>query len=290
MLTSIIVPVAKEGEDLYDRISTLSKGIMAISEGSDNTFEFIIVTDMYHKTTLKALAKLSKDGMAMSLLLTKRIGKGGSIKNAVRYAKGKYIVLLDADTPVPPKTIVNAVRLADKKEIDLLIANRVYRSHGSLRKFLSTAYNTLVDILFRTRLKDHQAGFKVLSNRVAKIILSGRTRTDGLAYDTEIIVWIKKHKRKHATINVIWQEKRDGSNIPPIRALLTMLADLIMLRFLTIGNRYTALHRTVIGKIIDLKTFSIIGPEFMTIIKAGGITEKILSVLRKLYLAVAFKK
>jgi len=290
MMVSIVVPVAKEGGGLYDRILSFHREFGVLAAANGFSFEILLVSDMFHVLTIKAMMKLAKQGIARCLLLTRRIGKGGSIKNAIPYTRGDYIVVLDADIPVNPVTIHRAVLLARKLGIDLVIANRVYRTHSLLRRVLSTAYNTLVNLFFRTGLRDHQAGFKVLSRRAAKIILVGRTRTDGLAYDTELIVWAKKHGLRYRAINVVWREQRVGSTIPPLRALLTMFADLVMLRLLTLAGKYVALQKLVVGRIIELCNIHTVGQEFMTVIRASSPKKHLLDILRKLYIAVAFRR
>jgi len=288
-MASIIIPVAKEGEDLYHRIRSFTNTLSDLAKKHNFQYEVILVSDVYHTPTIKAMMKLSKQNIAKCLLLTRRIGKGGSIKNAVPYTHGDIIVLLDADIPISTEILYKAISLTAKFKLDLLVANRVHRTHTLPRRILSIAYNNLVNLLFRTGLQDHQAGFKILHRKAAEIVLMKRTRTDGLAYDTEIIVWAKKHGLKYRAINVIWEEQRTGSTIPPIRALLTMLADLIMLRLLTIGEKYVALQKLIIGRTIELNNIRTIGHEFMTVIRASGFKKYILDFLRKLYIAVAFK-
>ncbi len=290
-MVSIVIPVAKEGEDIYDRISKLNSQLQSLLAGlHELSYEILLVTDVFHTPTLRALIKLAESGVARSFFLTRKIGKGGSIKNIIPVSRGDYIVILDADIPVSPKIVLDAVRLAYIRKLDLVIANRVYRTHTAFRKFLSLSYNILVNILFRTGLRDHQAGFKILSRRAADIILVNKTRTDGLAYDTEIIVWAKKYGLSIKTINVAWIEHREGSTILPIRALLTMLADLIALRIITINEKRISLHKIAIGKIIELGKYDTVGKEFMTVISASGIVKTLLDVLRKLYIAVAFRR
>jgi len=290
MMVSIVIPVAREGEALYDRIYALSSSLKALSTMYGFLYEILLVSDIFHPPTVRAMMRLAKRGVAKCLFLSHRIGKGGSIKNAIPFAHGDYIVLLDADIPVSADTISRLVLLATKSRLDLLIANRIYRTHGLLRRVLSVAYNSLVNLFFRTGLKDHQAGFKILSRRAADIILVGRTRTDGLAYDTEIIVWAKRHGMKYKAVNVVWREQRRDSTIPPLRALLTMLADLIVLRLLTIGRKYLALQKLTIGEIIELGNIHRVGQEFMTVVRASGPKKYLFNILQKLYIVVAFSR
>ena len=290
MMVSVVIPVAKEGGALYDRVYSLCRAFNNLAGVYGFLYEVILVSDVFHLPTVKAMMRLAKEGVARCLLLTRRIGKGGSIKNAIPYTRGNYVVLLDADIPVEPSIIHQAVLLATKLGIDLLIANRVHRTHSLLRRVLSIAYNTLVNLFFRTGLRDHQAGFKILSRRAAEVILTRRTRIDGLAYDTEVIVWAKKHGFKYRAVNVVWREQREGSTIPPLRALVTMLADLALLRLITLARKYVALQKLVIGKVIDLSNIHTIGREFMTVMRASGPKKHLLDILRKLYIAVAFKR
>jgi len=286
----LIVPVAKEGGQLYGRIRRFYDELASLLKPFDFHIGVVLVTDVFHKPTLEAMMALAKEGVARAIFLTKRVGKGGSVKNAAIYTCGDYLVLLDADTPVLPKVVADAILLASRKGLDLLITIRAHRTHGTLRKVLSTAYNLLASALFKTGVRDHQAGFKILSKKAAKIILVGRVRTDGLAYDTEVIVWAKKHGLKLGTVEVAWIEQREKSTIPTARATLTMLADLIALRLLTLASKYAALRRVPVGTVIDLGQLRRIGREYVTVIEAAGPKRHIFEALRKLYTAIAFRE
>ena len=290
MQVSIIIPVAKEGDHLYKTIYKLYEQLHALSRPLGIHFDMILVTDVLHFPTLKVMARLAREKIADSLLLTTRLGKGGSIKNAVPFARGDYVVILDADAPVKPELIIGAIVVAMERGLDFLAANRLYRTHNLLRRLLSTAYNTLVNLFFQTGLRDHQAGFKIISRRAARLLLVGMTRTDGLAFDTELIVWARRLGFTFTTINVAWREQRTGSTILPFRALLTMFADLLMLRLLTLRGKHVALKRMIIGKVLDLNGPRVLGPEVMTTISSKGAKAALLTALRKLYLATAFRK
>lgn len=285
-MISIIIPVAREGEDLYNRISSFDKRLKILFPEYGFRYEIIVVTDVFHRPTIKALMKLATEKIAICLVLTTRVGKGGSIKNVIPFARGDLIVLLDADLPVTPEMICNVSSIAFRKGADLLIANRVYRDHGILRRILSIAYNSIVNWLFQTRLSDHQAGFKILSKRAARIILVGRTRSEGFAYDTEAIVWAKKHKLRFMSVKVIWKECRGKSVFSTFRGLLSMAIDLALLRLLTISGKHLALKRVPVGHVIDLSCRCIRCHEYMTVVSVSGLKRYIFSLLRLIYIAL----
>jgi len=288
-LVTIIIPVGREGAGLSDRLRNYISSLAQATPCRGYRFEVILVTDVHDDETLQELRRLTSDGGVKAYMLTKRLGKGGSIKNVLRYARGDTIVLLDADTPINPNTLCRVLRLREAAKADLIVANRLYRSHTLLRRLLSTGYNILVNILFHTGMRDHQAGFKVFTRRAAAILLLGRTRTDGLAYDTELIIWARHLGLRLRVVNVAWLEARKESTIPPLRSMLTMLADLLMLRLITIAGKLASLHRVPVGRVVDLSTGRTVGVEFMTIIEASGVKAHIFNLLRRLYVGLLRK-
>jgi len=64
---------------------------------------------------------------------------------------------------------------------------------------------------------------------------------------------------KYRAINVVWEKRRVDSTIHPLRALLTMLADLIMLRLLTLGRKHVALQKLAVGNVIGLSSIHRVG-------------------------------
>ena len=284
LLVSFIIPVGREGERLA---SVMQEFVGRCTDvRSPVEAEFILATDIGDPSTGAAMAALSKAGACRTYFLSTRIGKGGTIKNIVRLASGSVIVLLDADVPVRPSDIYRAVQMISEGRADLVIGRRVHRWDGATRAFLSVAYNSLVRVLFRTGLADHQAGLKVARAEVLKGSLP-YIRTDGLGFDTELIVWARRSKARISSMEVEWRQRRYeiSSNIVPLRALVTMLADLLFLRITTL-RKGRALTRQTVGRILDWDG-KYVGPEYITMLDAGN--QYIMGFLRKLYAAVAFK-
>lgn len=286
MNASIVIPVAREGADLYERIRALTLELGSLEACKGLSFDIILVSDVFDSPTLKSMMRLSRQGLARAYFLTRRVGKGGSVKNVIGLTKGEVTVVLDADIPVSPRIICRSVRVVANGGLDLLLANRVYRSHSIVRRLLSLTYNALVNVLFRTGLRDHQAGFKVFKTSTARVILALLTRTDGLAYDTEAIVWTRRRKARYKTVDVSWIERRPNSTISTLKALIAISMDLAALRLITLGSKYRALVRVRAGKIIDLSNVHVLGSSYMTIIRGSGAKKKLLSLLVRFYIAL----
>ena len=64
-----------------------------------------------------------------------------------------------------------------------------------------------------------------------------------------------------------------------------------MLRLLTLARKYVALQKLAIGRVVELSNIiHTIGQEFMTVIRASGPKKHLLDILRKLFIAVAFRR
>ncbi|MDG7044427.1 MAG: glycosyltransferase [Nitrososphaerota archaeon] len=283
-LVSFVIPVGREGEGLASAMQEFVGQYNNVR--SPVGAEFILATDIGDPSTGAAMAALSKAGVCRAFFLSTRIGKGGTIKNIVRFASGSIIVMLDADVPVHPSDIYQAIQMITDGRADLVVARRVKRWDGPTRAFLSVAYNLLVRMFFRTGVADHQAGFKVAKAEVLRGSLS-YIRTDGLGFDTELIVWAKRLKIRISNIEVEWRDSKYkiSSNIIPLKALLTMLADLVVLRITTLKEGMDLVLRTV-GSVFD-EDGKYVGPEYITMLNAGN--QSIMGLLRKLYATVAFR-
>ena len=283
---SFIIPVAREGLSLVDRISDFKRELEEY--GHFTSMELIMATDVNDPETLYAIRKITRNNHAKGYQLTTRIGKGGTIKNVAHLCSGKAIVLLDADIPVCAKEIHNAIGSILNGKSDMVIAQRLERNHSLSRRILSIAYNCLVRLFFRTKIRDHQAGFKVIDKNVFMNIVQN-IRNDRLGFDTEMVVWAKKQEKCINVMPVKWRERRKktNSNIVTMGALITMLLDLLILRLVTVGERRNVLTKLTVGKVINMQG-EIVGDEYEATIESHN--SPVINILRKIYFYLAFGK
>ena len=230
---SLIVPVYNEADvvsrnlDLLDRFLE-KKGcelIVCDDCSEDGTYNRL--------TAFAELARARSSNPSVLLLRSDaRIGKGGTIKNAVKEARGKVVVMMDVDLPVDLRCIPDVVRQA-RICGGVVIGQRSASdrlTQGPLRVVLSLGYNSLARLLFRTGIKDHQCGFKAMKRDVARR-LAESTRNDGYVFDTELIVRARRLNIPVQQVHVKWVDGRPRkSNLRWIRAGLVMMRELIDLR------------------------------------------------------------
>ncbi|MGC8773103.1 MAG: glycosyltransferase [Conexivisphaera sp.] len=281
MRASFVIPVGPNEVGISRRAIELRRKLEA-GAGGDSA-EFLLVSDAPGAGTAEEMRELSGRGFRC-YFLTERLGKGGSLRNAVSLASGDVVVLMDADADLDPGVVWRMARYVHAGGAAMAIARRVSRPHGALRMVLSASYNSIANIVLRTGVRDHQAGLKVLEGSVARSVVP-RIRTDGFAFDAELIARVSRVGRV-VEFPVEWREARDdpgrGSHVVPFRAVLTMLADLLVISYVTVNG--SALRAVVIGDVLDAEGRAV-APEVMNVVEWRH--PRLMSALRAMHFAVS---
>lgn len=194
---------------------------------------------------------------------------------------------MDMDVPVSHRDLRKILGQVER-EAELAVAVRRSRpTTNVVRMVLSIGYNALVRLLFGTGIADHQCGLKVLAMDFAKRVLP-KIRCDGFLFDTELIVHARRMNVPVENVSVDWVENRPGgtSKIIPLRAMLTLAVDLLILRMSQIkGSKLLTYKKGVAGQMTNYKLNKTLEATGLTINIKG---QKFLDVLGKIYLIVAF--
>jgi hypothetical protein len=157
---------------------------------------------------------------------------GGSVRSAVGRASGEVVAVMDVDLSADLRSLPVLVGEARRRG-GLVVGERCVAdrsTQGFLRVAMSLAYNSLVRLLFRTGVKDHQCGFKAMRTEDARRLMA-KTRNDGFVFDTELIVLARRLGMPVTRVKVRWVDNRRGRpSTRWIRAGVTMMKDLIALK------------------------------------------------------------
>lgn len=283
---SLIIPAYNESKIIGNSLVRLCDYL----DGNGLEYEIIVCDDFSEDETDRvAGAVASLNGRVVILKFLKRVGKGGTIRNAVKVARGDILLIIDADLPVDPNNIIETVRIT-KSLGGLIVGVRRIVSRGSygvVRRFLSAGYNALVRVLFRTGVEDHQVGYKSGNVEAIKKILK-EVKCDGFLFDTDLIVNAKRLHIPVKTVEVRWLDQRAEreSKVRPSRTMITMLMDLFTLRLsFMFGRRLLRLKAVSDGTFIDQSSSTI---HKVTHLQFDLGNRSLLDLFRKVYLAVTF--
>jgi glycosyltransferase involved in cell wall biosynthesis len=156
---SVIVPVYNELAHLEDLLravlaSPVRKEIIVVDDGStDGTRE-----------KLRSLPPM--DGLTL-VFHEKNCGKGASIRTALGYARGEYVLIQDSDLEYDPQDYPALLRPLQSGETKVVYGVRPDRPERGLRFFLGAKLLThLTNFLYRTNIHDEATCYKVFRRSV----------------------------------------------------------------------------------------------------------------------------
>jgi glycosyltransferase involved in cell wall biosynthesis len=156
---SAVVPAADEAGN----IPALLEGLRRVLGEHSQHHEIIIVVPTPEDPTGGAARA---DGA--TVLVQKRPGYGGALKEGILAARGDYIVTLDADLSHPPEKIADLLKHRDDAEVIVCSRYVVGASAAASRRraLLSRILNLVFARLLAMPVRDTSSGFRIYHRRV----------------------------------------------------------------------------------------------------------------------------
>ena len=159
---SIILPAFQEEQGipfLLDRISTVMGGL-------DKSYEILVIDDGSADGTV---ARARESG-ARVLSHPYNIGNGAAVKTGIREARGKILVMMDADGQHDPCDIPRL--LEPIGPFDMVVGARTRESETSLHRNLANkVYNWFASYVCNRKIEDLTSGFRAIKTEAARAFL-----------------------------------------------------------------------------------------------------------------------
>jgi dolichol-phosphate mannosyltransferase len=189
---SIIVPTYNE----KDNVPILVWLIHKVCTVHSLMYEIIIVDDASPDGTQDAVRELQLIFGAGKLMLKSRprkLGLGTAYAHGLQYAKGSWVVLMDADLSHHPKYLPEFIRKQQETGADIVTGTR-YRSGGGVagwdlkRKLTSRGANILASqILGCSAVTDLTGAYRLYRRDVLAALLP-RVQSKGYAFQMEMMI------------------------------------------------------------------------------------------------------
>jgi glycosyltransferase involved in cell wall biosynthesis len=155
------------------------------------------------------------------------VGRGGTVTDGIRVARGRYVGFIDIDLEVHARYLLHCL-LALEAGADVATALRIYRFHWrSLDRYvLSRGYRWLVARLVAVPLADTETGFKLFRrDRILPVL--DRCEDRGWFWDTEVMVRAHYAGLRIQEIPVLFLRRFDKqSSVRPIHDAVEYLRKL----------------------------------------------------------------
>ncbi|UCG36845.1 MAG: glycosyltransferase [Candidatus Bathyarchaeota archaeon] len=203
----VTVPAYNESRNLKKCVELLLQETLPLGE------EFCIVIAEDGSTDGTDIIAQSLERMyptVIHLCAARKLGRGLALKRAWNKVEGDIYVYIDCDLATNMKyypRLINLIREGN----DLATGSRYIEGakvhRPLLRELTSRLYNTLIRMMFKDHVFDHQIGFKAFSNRLIRDTLN-KCKSAGWFWDTEIIVRSIHSNYKCVEFPVEWEEKK----------------------------------------------------------------------------------
>jgi len=97
----------------------------------------------------------------------RNLGYGAALKTGFKYSLDyEWICFSDGDNQYDVNELYHLSKLFH--HYDLIVTFRYSKIYGTLRTFISFVYNFIIRVLFKSHLRDHNCGLKVIRSNVVK--------------------------------------------------------------------------------------------------------------------------
>jgi len=238
---SVIIPAYNEKERLPIMLDE-TLHFLKQREAKDPSFsyELIIVDDGSKDTTTKIALNYSKKETTQKirvLTLSKNRGKGGAVKRGMLVARGKVLLMADADAATKIEDLLKLekeLKSIQKNDLGIALGSRRHlqklaeKKRKWYRNILMWGFHILVDFLCVKGIADTQCGFKLFSRKTAQILFPNQ-HVERWAFDVELLYLAQTLNVPMAEVDVQWTEV-PGSTLTPFAASVQMGKDLVRIR------------------------------------------------------------
>lgn len=171
MSISIIVPCYNEQEALpyfYKAFQELTQNMV------QESFELIFVDDGSKDKTLAVIKDLAKaDERIAFISFSRNFGKEAAILAGLRYSKGDYVALMDADLQDPPALLPEMYQAVTQEGYDSAATRRVTRKgEPPIRSFFARRFYKLMNRISNTDLVDGARDYRLMNRKFVDALLS----------------------------------------------------------------------------------------------------------------------
>jgi len=202
---SLIIPCYNEGQIFEKSVEKIIKELRKLGRN----WEIIFVEDKGQDKTKKSVEKFIKSiPNAQAVFHRKNEGRGKSVADGIKIAKGEICGYLDVDLEVSEKYI--SLFIKEVEGADLAVGKRFYEGgFNNLTRFVfSKAYALALKSILKLPIDDTEAGYKFFNRKNILPILP-KVKSKHWFWDTEICAQAYWNGLKISQVPVLFKRRLD---------------------------------------------------------------------------------
>ncbi len=202
---SLVLAVFNEGKIFEDSISKIVKVLDKLP-----SWEIIFVEDKSTDGSREVLKKiLPTVKNARAIFHSKNQGRGRTVSDGIKDARGEVVGFIDVDLEISPDYIPLFIKEIEKG-YDVVVGERQYARNvkAGVRVLASTLYSLIVKVLLNLPIKDTESGYKFFRTKNILPVLN-QTQDKGWFWDTEIVALSFYQGLKIHDLPVVFKRRMD---------------------------------------------------------------------------------
>ena len=223
MSISIIIPVYNEIKTLDGTYDNLTKAIKILNI---NNYEIIFVNDFSNDGSLDKLYELKNKDEKINIFNNDvNLGLGKSIQKGISLSQKEYIWWMPSDDNLEYTEIVKM--LDNFNNFDFIFTKHIIE-RGFFRKFVSSGFTILVNIIFNLKFQYYNSLFLIKKEHLQKIEIKSKSQFWMAELTIKLLLMNKKYQIKTLKLN----ERQTGkSGIFNFYQLYKTILDLFKFKF-----------------------------------------------------------
>lgn len=199
---SIVSPVYR-AEAIVD---SLVREVIRVVEPLTDSFELILVEDASPDASWASIQRnCRRDERVKGVKLSRNFGQQYAIAAGLHTARGEWIIVMDCDLQDRPDELPRLYAKA-REGYEIVIARRMERKHGWLKRTTSYLFNRVFGFLTNTNMDHSVANFGIYHRKAVDAVLS---MGDYTRYFPTMIQWVGFRK---ALLDVAHGEREQGES------------------------------------------------------------------------------
>jgi glycosyltransferase involved in cell wall biosynthesis len=228
---SIVVPAYNEEARLGESVERILKYLDATGIDAE-----VLVVDDGSKDKTAELAERALEARRGRVIRNgENRGKGYSVRHGVLEARGRLVLLTDADLSTPIEEQSKLAAVIRDRDLDVVIGSRglpdsdVQVRQGWLRQTMGRCFNAIIRATTGLSFRDTQCGFKLMDRERVKPLFE-KMVVDRFAFDVELLFLCARYGLSVAEVPVTWRNA-SGSKVSLIGDPLNMIVDVLRVRW-----------------------------------------------------------
>lgn len=228
---SVVVPA-------FDEEARLGESLVRIADylrQRELDGEIVVVDDGSSDRTAAVARDALSGAVGRVVSLPENRGKGAAVRRGIAEARGRWVLLTDADLSTPIEDHERLAETARNRDVDVVIGSRglpesdVPVPQSFVRRTMGKTFNVVVRMTTGLPYRDTQCGFKLL-DRARCAPLFETMVVDRFAFDVEFLFLCGKTGLTVAEVPVTWRNA-EGTKVGLVGDPARMLTDIARVRW-----------------------------------------------------------